>query len=66
MKKPIYDDHFHKIARLRQRKYETEIRKIMNELGVPYTKAREIRLRCKRKEAKKAFKRELKEAEKLS
>ena len=66
MKKPIYDDPFHKIARLRQRKYESQIKAIMEELSVSYTRARHVRRERRKKAAQEAYKRELEQAEELT
>ena len=65
MKKPIYKDEYHKIARMKQKFYQDELRKIMLETGASWQKAREVRLQRKRKKAIENFERELKAAEKL-
>ena len=66
VKKKIFEDEYHEIARLRQKLYQDELREIMLETGVTWQKAREIRLQRKRKKAIEMFERELKQAEKLT
>ena len=65
MKKPIYKDDYHKIARLCQKLYQDELREIMLETGATWQKAREIRLKHKRKKAIEMFEREIAQAEKI-
>lgn len=66
LNKPIYNDSYHQITRLRHRRYRSEIHEIMNELGVTWQKARRIRLERKRKAACENFERELEVAQESS
>ena len=66
MKKKIFEDDYHKIARMRQKLYQDELRQIMLETGATWEKARLIRLQRKRKKAIEMFEREIAQAEKLT
>ena len=66
VKKKIFEDEYHEIARLRQKLYQDELRQIMLKTGATWEKARLIRLQRKRKKAIEMFERELKQAEKLT
>ena len=65
MKRVIYNDDYHRIARLKQKLYQDELRKIMLKTGVTWKKAQQIRLQNKRKTAIMNLENELKNAEKL-
>ena len=65
MKKKIFEDKYHEIARLRQKLYIDEIAKIMSESSASMKQARVIRLQRKRKKAIEMFEREIAQAEKI-
>ena len=65
MKKKIFEDKYHGIARLRQKLYIDEIAKIMSESSASMKQARVIRLQRKRKKAIEMFEREIAQAEKI-
>jgi hypothetical protein len=45
-----YKDQFHRVMREKQRKYDLEIRAVMNELGCDKTEARKVRMKRKKEE----------------